>query len=126
MFDPYIKIIYMSSHKTFKIMTLQYQSCPNACPYVNTKSMMEQFVGFYVFTEINVIEMLLISLSYPISQTTVPYEARHEKSGFLPMRKQRPSGAVTAQLICAFVFATRIVQFLLYLNPKFQASSCLL
>ena len=27
------------------------------------------------------------------------------------------------QLISAFVFATRIVQFLFYLNPKFQASS---
>ena len=31
--------------------------------------------------------------------------------------------AVTAKLISAFVFATRIVQFLFYLNPKFQASS---
>ena len=30
---------------------------------------------------------------------------------------------VTAQLISAFVFATRIVQFLFFLNPKFQASS---
>ena len=30
--------------------------------------------------------------------------------------------AVTAQLISAFVFATRIVQFLFFLNPKFQAS----
>ena len=31
-----------------------------------------------------------------------------------------------AQLISAFVFATRIVQSLYYLNPKFQASSRLL
>ena len=30
------------------------------------------------------------------------------------------------QLFSAFVFATRIVQFLFYLNPKFQASSFLL
>ena len=30
--------------------------------------------------------------------------------------------ALTAQLISAFVFATRIVQFLFFLNPKFQAS----
>ena len=36
------------------------------------------------------------------------------------------SFAVTAKLISAFVFATRIVQFLFYLNPKFQASSSLL
>ena len=33
---------------------------------------------------------------------------------------------MTAKLISAFVFATRIVQSLLYLNPKFQASSHLL
>ena len=35
-------------------------------------------------------------------------------------------GVVTAKLISAFVFATRIVQFLFYLNPKFQASSSFL
>ena len=31
-----------------------------------------------------------------------------------------------AKLISVFVFATRIVQFLFYLNPKFQASSSFL
>ena len=36
------------------------------------------------------------------------------------------SFAVTAKLISAFVFATWIVQFLFYLNPKFQASSSFL
>ena len=35
-------------------------------------------------------------------------------------------GAVTAKLISAFVFATWIVQFLFFLNPKIQASSHLL
>ena len=46
----------------------------------------------------------------------------------LHMRKQRRmiSFAVTAKLISAFVFATRKVQFLFFLNPKVQASSCLL
>ena len=34
--------------------------------------------------------------------------------------------AVTAKLISAFVFATRTVQFLLYLTPKFQAASSFL
>ena len=34
--------------------------------------------------------------------------------------------AVTAKLISAFVFATRIVQSLYFLNTKFHASSCLL
>ena len=36
------------------------------------------------------------------------------------------SFAVTATQISVFVFAIRIVQFLYYLNPKFQASSHLL
>ena len=40
--------------------------------------------------------------------------------------KTQISFAVTAKLISAFVFAIRIVQFLYYLNPKFQASSHLL
>ena len=44
------------------------------------------------------------------------------------MRKQRRRSAVqcavTAQLISAFVFATKIVQFLFYLYTKFQASNC--
>ena len=40
--------------------------------------------------------------------------------------KAQISFAVTAKLISAFVFASRIVQFLLYLTPKFQASSLLL
>ena len=37
--------------------------------------------------------------------------------------KTQISFAVTAKLISAFVFATRIVQSLSYLNTKFQASS---
>ena len=41
----------------------------------------------------------------------------------LAKTKAQISFAVTAKLISAFVFATRIVQFLFYLNPKFQASS---
>ena len=40
--------------------------------------------------------------------------------------KMQISFAVTAKLISVFVFATRIVQSLYFLNPKFQASSHLL
>ena len=40
--------------------------------------------------------------------------------------KTQISFAVTAKLISAFVFATRIVQSLFFLNLKFQASSHLL
>ena len=35
--------------------------------------------------------------------------------------KAQISFAVTAKLISAFVFATRMAQFLFYLNPKFEA-----
>ena len=45
--------------------------------------------------------------------TNLPNEPPHGKTNNL----------VTAKLISAFVFATRLVQFLFYLNPKFQASS---
>ena len=40
--------------------------------------------------------------------------------------KTQISFAVTTKLISAFVFAKRIVYFLFFLNPKFQASSLLL
>ena len=50
----------------------------------------------------------------------MPIEPCHEKTGFSPMQKQRTqiSCAVTAELISAFAFATRIVQFLLHLYRK--------
>ena len=41
-------------------------------------------------------------------------------------KKTQISFAITAKLISAFVFATRIVQSLYFLNPKFQASNHLL
>ena len=40
--------------------------------------------------------------------------------------KAQISFAVTAKLISTFVLATRILQFLIFINPKFQASSLLL
>ena len=52
-------------------------------------------------------------------------EPRFEKTGLFAYAKTKTqiSFAVTAKLISAFVFATRIVQSLFYINPKFQASS---
>ena len=44
-----------------------------------------------------------------------------KKNRFLPMRKQRRRSASQLQLISAFVFATRIVQFLFFLNFKLLA-----
>ena len=56
------------------------------------------------------------------------HELCHEKTVFFAYAKTRPqiSCAVTAQLTSAFVFATRVVRFFFFLNPKFQASSYLL
>ena len=56
------------------------------------------------------------------------YEPRHEKTGFFAYAKTKAqiSLAVTAQLISAFVFVSRIAQFLFFLNPNFQDSSLLL
>ena len=51
-------------------------------------------------------------------------EPPHEKTNNLHMRKQRRRSAT--KLISAFVFATQIVHFLFFLNPKFQASSSFL
>ena len=42
------------------------------------------------------------------------------------LRGNREADQLTAKLISAFVFATRIVQSLYFLNPKFQASIYLL
>ena len=52
----------------------------------------------------------------------------HEKTNNLHMRKTKTqiSFAVTAKLISAFAFATRILQFLFYLYPQFQISSLFL
>ena len=56
-------------------------------------------------------------------------EPHCEKTGFLHMRKKTKtqiSFAVTAKMISAFVFTTRIEQFLYFLIPKFQVSIHLL
>ena len=55
-------------------------------------------------------------------------EPRYEKTGFFAYAKTKTqtSFAVTVKLSSAFDFATRILQSLFYLNPKFQASSHIL
>ena len=57
----------------------------------------------------------------------ISYDLHHETTGLAYAKTNTQINcAVTVQLISAFVFATQIVQSLLYLNPKFQASSLLL
>ena len=55
-------------------------------------------------------------------------EPHQEKTGFLAYAKTKLqiSFTVTVKLISTFVFTTRIVQFLFFLNPKSQVSSHLL
>ena len=52
-------------------------------------------------------------------------DPRHEKNQIFSYAKTKTSTA-TAQLISAFVFTAWMVQFLLYLYPKFQDSNFLL
>ena len=56
------------------------------------------------------------------------FEPRYEKAGFFCIceNKTQISFAVTAKLIGGLVLDIRIVQFLFYLNTKFQASGHLL
>ena len=61
----------------------------------------------------------------PLQDTCTSYELPHEKTNNVHMRKQRCRSA-SLLLISTFVFATRIVHFLFFLNPKFPASSHLL
>ena len=57
-------------------------------------------------------------------ENTLIDQPRCEKNGFSHAKtKTQISFAVTAKLISAFVFATRIVQSLNFLYTKFQASS---
>ena len=69
-----------------------------------------------LFRNIIAMYIFLHHLSRPMGKPTI----------CVSKTKVQISFAGTAKLISAFVFATRIVQFLFYLNPKFQASSLLL
>ena len=51
------------------------------------------------------------------------YLSRDVRKPDICICKNKDADQLTAKLISAFVFATRIVQFLYYLNPKFQPSS---
>ena len=54
-----------------------------------------------------------------LRDSNIEFEPPHGKTNNLHRRKQRCRSA-------SFVFATRIVQFFFFLNPKSQDSSCLL
>ena len=59
-----------------------------------------------------------------VLHTCVPFEPPHEKTTICRgENKDADQLRGNREADHAFVFATRIVQFLFYLNPKFQASS---
>ena len=58
-----------------------------------------------------------------VPQKQTKKKKKKKKQSAFAKTKTQISFAVTAKLISAFVFTTLIVQFLFYLNPKFQASS---
>ena len=71
----------------------------------------------------------IVSFSFAITEIGLPVVSRvMRKPAFLCENKcaDQLHSNITAHLISAFVFATQIVQFLYFLNPKFQASSRLL
>ena len=70
-------------------------------------------------------EYICIALIYMRKNNIWASSWENQQSAYAKPKAQI-SFAVTAKLISAFVFATRIVQFLFYLNPKFQASSSFL
>ena len=67
--------------------------------------------------------MTIMATENCINKSAASWENQHSAYA---KTKAQISFAVTAKLISTFVFATRIVQFLPYLTPKFQASSLLL
>ena len=85
---------------------------------------------YYVYTHVCFIDIIFlhaISCEF-IDRNLIQNEPRHQKTVFLAYAKTKTqiSFTVTAKLISAFVFTTRIVQSLFYLNLKFQVSSHLL
>ena len=72
----------------------------------------------------------LFSARYVVNVSYTTFEPPRGKTNNLHIiyakTKTQINFAVTAKLISAFVFATRIVHSLFFLNPKFQASSMLL
>ena len=102
------------------ILTCIQNQCfdKNKKKYQNFSNDFFFFFNFYSFRKFYILQghvFVMISAATP------------EKQQFAQAKpKTQISFAVTAKLISAFDFATRIVQFLYFLNPKFQVSSCLL
>ena len=103
---------------TITVYDIQNKFIAYSAPYPDVLGVVSEWGSLYILSGDSKVTIKSkhgrsISIQkYPYKDPS--YDRRHEKTGFLHM------------LISAFVFATRIVQFLYYLNPKFQASSHLM
>ena len=73
-----------------------------------------------------IIQCCLCKEHYPDKLNSHTFEPPHEKTNNMHIQNQRRRSAQNAKLISAFVFATRRLQFLYFLNPKFSVSIQLL
>ena len=70
------------------------------------------------------LDLIQAALSKTITYETTASENKQFAYAKTNMQINCANCAVTAQLISAYVFATRIVKFLYFLNPKFLACAC--
>ena len=91
------------------------------------------FQGFLVESKLNKLlaplekdERSLMKLDAIFSVSIIFAAALENQRSAYAKTKLQISCAVTVQLISAFVFAQKLVQYLFFLNPKFQGYSLLL
>ena len=77
--------------------------------------------SFEIGTHLNVLNTIYLYV-VPLNDQPEIYEPLHKKTNNMHRQKKKAK-VCCAQLISAFVFAIRIIQFLFFLNPKFQASN---
>ena len=84
---------------------------------------LSHIINTYINVFINIIIMNMMNIQDHCSNMYMSPVKRKPAFCICKKTKTQISFAVTAKLISAFVFATRIVQPLYFLNTKFQASS---
>ena len=94
--------------------------------YTDTEQNLIYHTGLYVRIYFQMQNYFFFMMRLSSEADTLLSHIMRKSDFYLCEKKAQVSFAVTAKLISAFVFATRIVQFLFFLNPKFQASCLLL
>ena len=115
----------VSLHKVFVFSHTQiviFLMKPLICLRCNPTAFGDKFIQKHLVYMVN----RELGMSHWMTLFTNPVSPWEKGSFAYAKTKTQISCAVTAQLISAFVFAKQIVQLLLYLYPKFQASRLLL